>query len=404
MIARISTLPRGAVIALSAVVTLVLAWRVLVVGMDALQQRADATDQHAAGTTPGKAADAPWRERLARNPADATALLKLAIDLEAQGKKVEAGAAMQQALRLAPGDLPTLMQTAAYFLRAGDEAQGLVTLRRAIDASRGDVNSSVWEVFLAALDADRHRAFFDGIARDNPAWWPGFFRLACERAANVGAVQAVYAMRVQAAVATVDEQRCIIGRLQRDGQWATAYQLWLNGLPVDQRQRVGAVFNGDFELPLSNVGFDWLVPTQDGIEVTRQPIDGATGQRALNVTFVNKRYSEPPVYQYLMLNPGTYRFEGRGRTDLESWLGLQWGVYCNDAPGREPRQLAHSDRFVGSVDWRDFRQDFAVPKDCPVQLLRLELANPKRDANTAGAVVVRLKGRVWFDALRVASP
>jgi hypothetical protein len=37
-------------------------------------------------------------------------------------------------------------------------------------------------------------------------------------------------------------------------------------------------------------------------------------------------------------------------------------------------------------------------------LLRLELANPKRGANAPGAVVVRLKGRVWFDDLRITSP
>ena len=86
------------------------------------------------------------------------------------------------------------------------------------------------------------------------------------------------------------------------------------------------------------------------------------------------------MYQYLMLVPGRYRLEGRARSDLDAWLGLQWGLYCQERSGRETRQLAHSDRFVGSTRWRDFRQDFAVPADCPVQLLRLELANPKQGA------------------------
>ena len=69
--------------------------------------------------------------------------------------------------------------------------------------------------------------------------------------------------------------------------------------------------------------------------------------------------------------------------------------------GGDGAQLAHTERFVGAVDWTEFRHDFAVGADCPVQALRLELANPKREATTPGNVVVRLKGRIWFDDMRV---
>ena len=338
--------------------------------------------------------------RLARNPADPMTMLDLALALDAEGNKNDAGAAMQQALRLAPGDGRTLTAAAAYYLRAGDDAQALVTLRRAVDASSGEVNDSIWDIFMEALDADRHRDFFAGLARDNPAWWGTFFRLACAGAGNVGALQAMYAMRVDAAKATVDERRCIIDRLQRDGYWANAYRVWLSGLPPDQRTG-GNIFNGDFRLPLSNVGFDWRVPQQQGVVVATQSDEDAKGRGALKVAFVRQRYGGPPVYQYLLLSPGPYRLEGRGRADLESWLGLQWGIYCNDPPQRQPRQLARSVGFTGPLSWRDFRVEFVVPKDCPVQLLRLELANPNRDASAPGAVVVRLQGTVWFDDLRV---
>jgi hypothetical protein len=107
------------------------------------------------------------------------------------------------------------------------------------------------------------------------------------------------------------------------------------------------------------------------------------------------------VYQYLLLVPGRYQLEGRVRSDLDAWLGLQWGLYCQEGSGREARQLAHSEPFAGSTRWRDFRQDFAVPANCPAQLLRLELANPKQGANAPGSVAIRLKGKVWFDDIRV---
>jgi len=357
-----------------------------------------ATQQGAASP----AAPTSVREQVAKNPVDPSALLALALQLEAEGKQAEATAAVQQALRLAPWSSKTLMQASAYFLRTGNEAHALPTLRRVIDVSRGEINSSLWQMLVTALDTEAHRDFFIATARENPTWWLTFFGQACERGKNVSGIQAVFAARAQAGVATADERRLIIERMERDGRWADARQIWFDSLPADQRRRATLLFNGSFEFPLSNLGFDWLVPAQEGVEVTRQAIDGMTGQRALNVTFVNKRYSEPPLFQYLMLQPGAYRFEGQGRTDLESWLGLQWGIYCGQgAAERELRQLTRTDRFIGSMDWRDFRHDFVVPGDCPVQVLRLELANPRRDATTPGAAIVRLKGRVWFDALDV---
>ena len=51
----------------------------------------------------------------------------------------------------------------------------------------------------------------------------------------------------------------------------------------------------------------------------------------------------------------------------------------------------------------DFHDDFAVRKDCPVQLLRFELANPRQDLSTPENVVTRLNGNVWFDDFRVRS-
>jgi hypothetical protein len=341
------------------------------------------------------------RQRLARNPADATAILLLAIELERQGRREEAGAAMRTAVRLAPADPQSLLLVAGYFLRTGEEAQALATLRRAVDSSQAAVGERVWPVFSAALAAGRHREYLDNLARENPSWWPVFFHYACTHGASAGAAQAVHAVRVAAGVATHDERRCLIERLQRDGLWTGAYLVWLNGLPLEQRQRVGYVFNGGFELPLSNSGFDWKIPLQEGVVVSAEPGDGITGALALSLTFGNQRYVGPPVYQYLLLAPGRYRLEGRARADLNAWLGLQWGLYCRNGAGRETRQLAHSRPFAGPTRWGEFAEEFAVPANCPAQMLRLELANPKQGAQAPGTVAIRLKGKVWFDDVRV---
>jgi hypothetical protein len=164
---------------------------------------------------------------------------------------------------------------------------------------------------------------------------------------------------------------------------------------------VGYVFNGDFERPLSNDGFDWRIPAQDNAVVAAEPVDGVAGKHALSIAFSNQRYAGPPVYQILLLAPGRYQLEGRARSSLDAWLGLQWALYCQEDSGRSTRQLARSESFAGSARWREFHQDFAVPTNCPAQLLRLELANPKQGAVGPADVAIRLKGKVWFDDIRV---
>jgi len=262
----------------------------------------------------------------------------------------------------------------------------------------------VWPVFTAALNSGRHDEFFAAAARDNARWWPGFFDEACKAATDLSTVERAFAVRAATGNVTAAERTCVIERLERDGQWSRAYQTWINSLPREQQRRIGFVFNGEFEFPISNVGFDWIIAPQDGVNVEAQSIQGARGRRALRIEFVRKRWSRVPVQQYLVLVPGKYRFEGRGRADgLDTWVGVQWGLYCLQREGVPGHHLASSDRFRGTSDWVEFHGDFTVAKDCPVQLLRFELANPRQDLATPDDVVTRLNVTVWFDDFRVRS-
>ena len=388
--------------AIAILVALVVVWRVVSNGTSALLDGGAA----AIGVRPPTSSavetpEAAWRAQLARYPVDHVALVMLALELERQGRSTDARAAMDEALQLAPADRRTLLEAGAFYLRTGDASKALKLLRRAADFYPG-VRERLWPVFAAALDGGRHDDFFAAVAGANPNWWPEFFRHACEDSADVDALQRLFAARTGAGLVGADERRCLIGRLQQEKRWANAYQVWLNSLPPEQRQRIGYVFNGSFDWPLSNVGFDWTIPAQEGVDVRVLPLEDATGRHALRVAFTNKRWEGPPVQQHLMVLPGRYRFEGRGRADgLQTWLGVQWGLYCLAGNGGREQQFTRSGRFMGSSEWEEFGGDFTVLGDCPVQVLRLELANPRPDAQAPGNVEVRLRGSVWFSDLRV---
>ncbi len=390
--------------AVAIVLALVLGWRALVAGRAVLVDAdAPAVRMRADAAPLRDGSEAAWRARVAQNPADHVALVVLARVLEQQGNAAGARAAMSEALRLAPADRQALIEAGAFHLRAGDAAQAVPYLRQVADLYP-EARAGLWPAFVAVLDGGRADAWFAGIARDNPDWWPQFFDHACAKARNAAALQKLLGVRADAGTAGANERRCLIDRMQRENQWPGAYQAWLNSLPAGERKHIGYVYNGDFELPLSNLGFDWTIPAQEGVFVTTRPAAGAGGPRALEVEVVNKRWSLPPAQQYLMLAPGRYRFEGRGRADrLQTWLGVQWGLYCRPDGTRAARQLARSGPYLGTSGWEAWREDFAVPADCPVQLLRLELANPRRDAVTPGDVAARLDGAVWFDDFRVRS-
>lgn len=342
------------------------------------------------------------RARVARDPVDYGSLLGLARALEREGRKAEAAAAGREALALAPADRALLVQAAELLARVGSESESLAVLRRLADLYP-DTGKALWPAFVAALDTPGYRDFFADIARADPRWWPDFFEFACANA-TLEPLRAVYLARAAASAATPVEQRCVIARLEREKDWADAYRLWLATLPEDERSRAGGIFNGDFERPLSGIGFDWIAPGQPAVAVDTAPARGATGLQALRVRFADKRWASWPIYQYLRLAPGRYRFDGRGRADaLDTWLGVQWGLYCVDALGHDVRQLAHTDAFAGRSDWREFQVELAVPRECPLQLLRLELANADPSARTGGSGAVRLNGGLWFDDLRVAA-
>lgn len=393
---------RAAAAILLLLLGLVVGWRVIVAGLAAAADPSGAAARLRGPPAGGAEANAAtWRAQLAGDPADHVALAMLARTREADGDVAGARAAMDAALRLAPADRQTLLEAGAFHLRSGDLPQAMAALRRAVDL-HADVRAKVWPVLVALLDTGRLDAQFADIARDDPQWWPAFIGHACAGARDADAVHRLLDARTRAGTTHAAERRCVVDRLQRDGRWPQAYQAWLNGLSAADRARVGYVYNGDFERPLTDAGFDWRIVPQEGVLVGVQDTSGAGGHRALRVEFANKRWSGPPVQQTLLLAPGRYRFEGRARVQrLSSWLGVQWGIQCPSGHGAGPRQLARAGPFLATSAWEAWQIEFRVPADCPVQVVRLELANPRRDDATPGDVAARLDGSAWFDDLRI---
>ena len=342
----------------------------------------------------GKPDDAlRWLDAAVRsNPADGRSYALIAQLRETAGDLPGAEAAMRAATDAAPRRTDVQEDAGAFWVRRGNIERALQHFDVAL-AFAGESRARLFPVLLNIADADQLRPAFGPLLARPVRWWPEFFGYASSNAARIDTVRALHAMQVDGPnELTPDALRAYLRRLQREGLWLESYIAWLNSLGRGPLGTVGNLFNGSFELPMSNLGFDWIVDSTPQVQLTVASTYGATGGKALRVSFAGPRVQYRHLRQHLLLGPGPYMVQGRARPDgLQTPYGLQWAIYCLD--GKEP--LATSERFVGSDQWRRFSFNFTVPeRDCPVQVMQLELAGRV-------ALDFEAKGAVWFDDLSI---
>lgn len=384
-----------------------LAWRIVVLGM--AEQHARERDDppgalawqpdqaHArlmAGLSERKDADAAiahLRAAIAANPAEGRAYAALGRLLEARGEAEPARQAMETAARLAPQRSDVQREVAGYWMRQGDLPRAL-THWNTVLRHRADLRSVVFpELLQLAGDPANHAAFLTLLGEPVP-WWPAFFVHAADKAPDLDTARVLFGLTQGGPNApNPDMLRAWLARLQKDGQWLEAWFVWLNSLGKQEIGRLGNLYNGSFEAPISNLGFDWITHRHPAFSLDTAATYDSSGERALRVTFRGPRVQFRHLYQHLMLPPGQFLLQGRVRPDkLQAPQGMHWALYCLGS--NQP--IATTQRFRGSEPWTRFRTEFSIPEGCPVQLLRLELAGTIRlDFDASGTI--------WFDNLSI---
>ena len=139
-------------------------------------------------------------------------------------------------------------------------------------------------------------------------------------------------------------------------------------------------------MPLTNMPFDWIIPSSPGATVGIATPAGET-RKALHVAFVQGRVDFQGVHQHLVLTPGRYHLKVSQKGEVTGRRGLQWIVQCVENAER----LGETPMFLGTIaDWQEVEAVFTVPEgSCRLQQIRLHLA-----ARSASEQLV--KGAAWF--------
>jgi tetratricopeptide (TPR) repeat protein len=332
------------------------------------------------------------------NPTRAWPLLMLGKLAASQGEMTRAEPLVEMAATLAPVSPSVQEAVAAFWAEQGRLDRAFIHWSRAIQAGSPQT-PRLFAVFRELLKTPEGLAAFAEIARRPPQWFEPFFIQTAEGQTDVRIVKAVYDMRrVAGGVPLSSQERmAYVARLLREEDFEGAYLAWINSLLPGQRQQLGLLYNGGFELPFTGSGFDWHVVKHERVSIARAPVEDGQGQ-SLRIVFGFSRTRFDHFYQPLYLSAGAYRVSGRYRSDkLYSESGLRWMAQCRatrSAKGSEPSALGESQRILGSEDWTNFSFEFEVPESCVYQQLRLASADTQRlDEATDGTL--------WFDDLQI---
>lgn len=354
----------------------------------ALYQQAEALLESGPATAERLLQAAAWA-----NPTDARIYVTLAeLWATKEGRQPAAIELAEIADVLGPVSSPVLAYSADFWQSRG-RLDRMLAHWSLLLRTQPTVASALYPELLKFAEDPEQQGLLHPLLENPPAWWDQFFAYAAREAPQTGTVVSLYQQRQRGDQSPSGlEQRAYLERLWRDARWPEAYQAWQKGLNEQQTQALDRIYNGSFELPLTEGGFDWRIASPRGARVETAHTYGARGEKALHVIFDGQRVRFRHVQQYLLLEPGPYRLQGQVRPDsLRTERGLRWTLRCV----AEGPLLAESERFLGSDHWRIFTVDFTVPESaCPAQVLRLEL-------DGRAELDFQVQGEIWFDDLAV---
>lgn len=338
-----------------------------------------------------QAAAASARAALAADPLQSRGYRVLAEQADAAGDTARAAALFQIAARRLPRDLISQRWLFNHHISAGRLAEALPHLDAMLRA-KPELAAAMGEqlALLATLESTQRQ--FVALLASRPPWRVPTLNQILREAQDLDGLTRFMQLLETAPVPIEPELAPRWeARLMAAQRFETAYLHWVAGLPLAQQARIGNVFNGDFELPISNSGFDWRAGPVAGAQVETLAVASGPGL-AVRIAFDDQRVPFQQLRQWLVLAPAHYRLQGRLRADdLRSERGLAWSLRCVES-GTE---LAQTEPVHGTRTWQSFTVDFEVPElGCQAQ--ELVLVHLARIASEQ-----QIGGQVWFDDLAI---
>lgn len=332
------------------------------------------------------------KKAIFQNPSDGRFFLALAETWLGTGQKEQADKAIAWATALMPGNSALRLAAAQYWAERNNFPKAIQQWNGALIAD-SRLKTHLYPNILKWLEDARYFNYILDEFKQGVPWWSDFFSYASSNAVATKTVATLFeTQRKTSAGVSQNDRRMYIARLQRDGFWKNAYVEWLNTLNRLSLQATAPLYNGSFELPITNMGFDWHIENNKDHLIETRHTYGVRGGKALHLVLRSKQTPFNHFHQPLLLVPGSYRLQGAVRVDnLSGRPGIRWQINCVFGTLKN-QNLAGSEYFSGIETWREFVIEFTIPKGCEAQSIRLT-SGPK--------IIGPLRGEVWFDQMTI---
>lgn len=357
-----------------------------------------AAAENAATAKDFRQADALAREAIGAYPLDGRGYRVLAQGRQFFGANDAAADLARLALTRSPRDVISRMLLLDQAAGRNDFSAALSQMDIVLRI-RPDLASLLLPKLVAAASIPAVDPIIGRLLRDGPPWRLAYLQLLARTGTDPEAIDRVFAARGADEPLPPPqpgtEASLLLRRQIADGRWGAAYFTWVSTLSVEQRARLGNVYDGSFEFPAANQGFDWRFPEQGtGFDVEIGTAGDLSSDNALQLHFDGLPLDYKPVSQLLILGPGHYRFSAMGgASGLDTQEGgLSWTVTCAEG---DRQTLAGTDFLSGDTPWGPLQMVFDVPATgCTAQWLRLDL----NEGDFKGQA---LHGNAVFDNLRI---
>jgi tetratricopeptide (TPR) repeat protein len=333
------------------------------------------------------------RRALAADPLAPRAIRLIGLTAYVKGDDAAADSIVRRAAARSYRDFGAWLWLFNQSMRRGDYREALTALDPLL-RTHPELSDALFPSLVAIANDPLLQPSVVDLLANAPPWRAAFLRtLAQDPTGKPAANVLLTGLAATAHPPQSDELASYLDAVIADGDFRSAFLTWMKFLPPDQSRSVAFAYNGDFELPLTGLAFDWsLSPVRGAVSEVVDSGDAAAG-KVLRVVFSDTRVAYRHTAKLMLLSPGNYELRGWIRTEeLNTPRGMRWRVTC--AVGKNQR-LVESDPFKGTIAWREFTSNFSVPdKDCEAQWLRLEL-----DIRVASDEQV--VGTLWSDRISV---
>lgn len=329
------------------------------------------------------------------NPWDYRYWLELARLEEAAGDQGRASECMETALFLNRAYTPLYWQAGNFFLKHGQAARATRCFHQTLRGDPGllrQVLALSWRFY-----PDRAKLIQE-LVPPEPGLISGAMYWCLERRETELAMDCWRRLRAGGKPFELSAAYPLVDHLIGLGRFAEAHRVWREALAatlgLEFRAFRDDVFDGGFELPLSNGGFGWRAAGSPQREFTECPAPRFRGLRSLRIDFDGtENLAGPFLRQSIWLEkPGTYWLEYAILTEnLTSDQGVYWRI-DSVAAGPPRIELARGPKHLEEGDWRLV----SVPFEVPAAGTLIELTC-QRDRSRK--IDPYLGGRLWLDSI-----